>query len=198
MGLRKLLVALHPKAWREQYGEEFLAFLEQVDLGPAALIDVLRHAARLHAQARRRVWQICAALVVSVLFEVLALRLRLTSEHLVGADYFGAGAGLGRHGGAVAGPAQRRGRTARAAARCAPASGCAVDGWRRQARTAAHSAERSAPSSRCSWSAAVSRNSSRSSSRTRPATEVTGEARASPGCSRSTAARLWSSSPVRR
>lgn len=82
MGLRKLLLALHPKAWREQYGEEFLAFLEQVDLGPAAVIDVLRHAARLHAQARPRVWQICAAPVVSALFEVLALRLRLTANIL--------------------------------------------------------------------------------------------------------------------
>jgi len=30
---------LSPRAWR-QYGEEFLAFLEQVELGPAAVADV--------------------------------------------------------------------------------------------------------------------------------------------------------------
>jgi hypothetical protein len=80
MGMRKLLLVLHPKAWRVQYGEEFLAYLEQVDLGPVVIVDVLRHAARLYAHARRRAGQICAALVVSALFEVLALRLGLTAN----------------------------------------------------------------------------------------------------------------------
>ena len=77
---RKLLLALHPKAWRHEYGEEYLAFLEQVELGPAAVADIIRHALTLHAHARRRASQFCAALAISALFEVVALPARLTAN----------------------------------------------------------------------------------------------------------------------
>lgn len=80
MGMRNLLLALHPKAWRQEYGEEYLALLEQVRLGPAAVADVVRHALTLHALARRRALQFCAALAISGLFEVVALRTRLTAN----------------------------------------------------------------------------------------------------------------------
>ena len=80
MGVRNLLLALHPKAWRHEYGEEYLAFLEQIELGPAAVADVIRHALTLHAHARRCTLQFCAALAISALFEVVARRAGLTAN----------------------------------------------------------------------------------------------------------------------
>jgi hypothetical protein len=82
MDVRRLLLALHPRGWRRQYGEEFLAFLEQVDLRPAAIADVAWHALTLHASAHRRGLQACAALAISAVFEVVAVRSRLTANVL--------------------------------------------------------------------------------------------------------------------
>ena len=50
MNMRVRLVHLYPSAWRERYGEEFEAFLEDCPLSPVQILDVVAGAidARLH------------------------------------------------------------------------------------------------------------------------------------------------------
>ena len=72
MGMTRLLLALHPRRWRERYGEEYAALLEDSALSPAVLADVLAHCAKLHAGAHRRLLALSAAVALSVLGEVLA------------------------------------------------------------------------------------------------------------------------------
>lgn len=66
MDLIRILVALHPKSWRDRYGEEFTALLEDSRLTPGGVIDVLAHTVRLHVRARRRAVLTAAALVISL------------------------------------------------------------------------------------------------------------------------------------
>ena len=40
MYLIRVLVALHPRDWRERYGAEFAALLEDTRLAPSAIADV--------------------------------------------------------------------------------------------------------------------------------------------------------------
>jgi hypothetical protein len=82
MDVRRVLVALHPRAWRRQYGEEFLAFLEQVHLRPAAVADVVWCALKLHGSAHRRALHVCAALAISAVFEAVAAQTKLTANIL--------------------------------------------------------------------------------------------------------------------
>jgi hypothetical protein len=82
MDVRKVLLALHPRAWRREYGDEFLAFLEDTPLHPIAVADVVGNAARLHAQVRQGALRIVAALAVSVVFEIVAVKTRLTANIL--------------------------------------------------------------------------------------------------------------------
>lgn len=51
MDLIRFLVALHPKEWRQRYGEEFAALLEDNQLTPSAAVNVAAHAARLRIRA---------------------------------------------------------------------------------------------------------------------------------------------------
>ena len=50
MNKRVWMVHLYPSAWRERYGEEFEAFLEDCTLSPVQILDVIAGAidARLH------------------------------------------------------------------------------------------------------------------------------------------------------
>jgi len=50
--MMKKLVALYPRAWRERYGEEFLALLDEQPMTPRVVVDLLRGAldAHLHPQ----------------------------------------------------------------------------------------------------------------------------------------------------
>jgi hypothetical protein len=80
------LVALFPRSWRQRYGEEFEALLEETGLSPRDLIDVLHgvwdarvrpqphlgiggHA--VSANLRRGLWSVPAALAALVLMVVL-------------------------------------------------------------------------------------------------------------------------------
>jgi hypothetical protein len=80
------LVALFPRSWRQRYGEEFEALLEETGLSPRDLIDVLHgvwdarvrpqphlgiggHA--MSANLRRGLWSVPAALAALVLMVVL-------------------------------------------------------------------------------------------------------------------------------
>ncbi len=66
MGLIGALVAIHPKAWRDRYGDEFTALLEDTPLSPRVVADVLASAARLRAVHHRQGLSILATLFVSL------------------------------------------------------------------------------------------------------------------------------------
>ncbi|HTT50386.1 MAG TPA: hypothetical protein VMH35_03140 [Streptosporangiaceae bacterium] len=72
MDLIRLLVALHPRDWRERYGEEFAALLEDTRLTPAAVLNVAVRGAGLRVRARQGTVLLVAALVVSVASEIAA------------------------------------------------------------------------------------------------------------------------------
>ncbi|PPK62787.1 hypothetical protein V5P93_004043 [Actinokineospora auranticolor] len=65
MGLIRALVALHPKAWRDRYGEEFAALLEDTGLTPRAVVDVVAHAGGLRVRAHLTGVLVIAAFLVS-------------------------------------------------------------------------------------------------------------------------------------
>lgn len=44
----RLLVRLYPRAWRERYGEELVALLDETDFGVGSMLDVLSAAVREH------------------------------------------------------------------------------------------------------------------------------------------------------
>ena len=51
--MRKLLVRLYPRAWRERYGDELLALLEDLPVAPATVLDLLHGAATAHWRGAR-------------------------------------------------------------------------------------------------------------------------------------------------
>ena len=46
------LIALYPRAWRERYGDEFAALLEDAGIGPRTILDVLLGAFDAHIRQR--------------------------------------------------------------------------------------------------------------------------------------------------
>lgn len=76
------LLALHPRSWRARYGAEFRAVLEASPLTWAVALDVLLNAARQHARAHALALRGIAALAVSVVVEVVAVRAHLTDNIL--------------------------------------------------------------------------------------------------------------------
>ena len=77
-----LLLALHPRAWRRRYGDEFRALLEASPLTLAVVLDVLLHAVRQHARAHPATGRILGAVAVTVLVEVGAVHEHLTDNIL--------------------------------------------------------------------------------------------------------------------
>lgn len=47
----RLLVALYPEAWRERYGDELVAMLDETGCGPRVTVDVLRGAVLAHLRS---------------------------------------------------------------------------------------------------------------------------------------------------
>jgi len=82
MGMRRLLVTLHPRKWRDTFGDEFAALLEQTSLTPAVVVDVLIHATRLQVKIHRRVLLVAASLAWSVCFEYVSVHAGLTANIL--------------------------------------------------------------------------------------------------------------------
>jgi hypothetical protein len=82
VGMIGLLVALYPRRWREEFGEEFAALLEETRLTPRAVVDVVVQAARLHAESHRRLTAVLASLLWSGCLEYLSVRARLTANIL--------------------------------------------------------------------------------------------------------------------
>jgi len=78
----RLLVALYPRKWRASFGEEFAALLEDMRLTPRAVLDVVVHAGKLHAEGHRRLVLVLASLLWSGCMEHLSVRARLTANIL--------------------------------------------------------------------------------------------------------------------
>jgi hypothetical protein len=72
MDLIRCLVALHPKDWRERYGAEFAALLEDSKLTPAAVGDVLIRSAGLRLRAHQGALLLIAAVALTVGCETAA------------------------------------------------------------------------------------------------------------------------------
>lgn len=82
MDLIRVLVALHPKEWRERYGAEFAALLEDTRLTPSAITDVAVQATGLRLRAHRASLLLVTAVLVSVTCEVVAQRTGLAANIL--------------------------------------------------------------------------------------------------------------------
>lgn len=82
MGLIRVLVALHPKGWREAYGAEFTALLEDSALTPRAVADVVSNAARLQAQAHATALWVAGGVGFSGCCEAVARHAGLTANIL--------------------------------------------------------------------------------------------------------------------
>jgi hypothetical protein len=80
--MRRLLLAMYPKRWRAQYGEEFAALLEDTPMTPAAVVDVLRHATGLHLRTRPKLVRVTGAALVTAAVEAMALHAGLTDNIL--------------------------------------------------------------------------------------------------------------------
>ncbi len=77
-----MLVALYPKQWRVEFGEEFAALLEDSRLTPRAVADVIAGAGKLHAERHRLLAFVLASLLWSGCLEFLSVRARLTANIL--------------------------------------------------------------------------------------------------------------------
>jgi hypothetical protein len=78
--VRSVLVAMHPRAWRQRYGEEFRALLEDTRLTPATVLDVLRNCIAVQARAHPSALVTVGAALVSVASEIVAARAGLTAN----------------------------------------------------------------------------------------------------------------------
>jgi len=82
MGMISLLVALYPRKWREEFGEEFAALLEDSRLTHGTVFDVVVQAGKLRAERHRRLTLVLASLVWSGGMEYLSVRAGLTANIL--------------------------------------------------------------------------------------------------------------------
>jgi hypothetical protein len=74
MDLIRVLVALHPRDWRERYGDEFSALLEDSQLTPSAAGNVVVQATGLRLRAHQAPLLLVTAILISVTCEVVAKR----------------------------------------------------------------------------------------------------------------------------
>lgn len=77
-----LLIALHPKQWRNEYGDEYRALLEGSPLTVAIVFDVVRNAFRLHVAARPTLTPILTAIAVCSIGETIAGKGQLSDNIL--------------------------------------------------------------------------------------------------------------------
>lgn len=82
MDVIAILLALHPKAWRAEYGAEFRALLEDTPVSVRTVLDVLLNALRQRRVAHVRGLRVTAALCSSVVVELAAVHLGITENIL--------------------------------------------------------------------------------------------------------------------
>ncbi len=80
--IRRALVALHPRDWRQRYGDEFAALLGDTRLTPRAVADTLAHGAGLRVRAHATALLAAVAALVSVSCEIIAWRTGLSANIL--------------------------------------------------------------------------------------------------------------------
>jgi hypothetical protein len=78
----RLLVALHPRSWRADYGEELRDLLGAAPLTVTVVMDVLRNAGRQHVRAHPLAARVAPALALSVVVEMLAVHAHVTANIL--------------------------------------------------------------------------------------------------------------------
>lgn len=78
----RLLLALHPRSWRAEYGEELRDLLAADPLTVAVILDVLHNAARQQGRARPIAVRLVAALALSVVLEIVAVHAYVTANIL--------------------------------------------------------------------------------------------------------------------
>jgi hypothetical protein len=76
----RFLVALYPRKWREEFGEEFAVLLEDTRRTPRAVLDVIVTAGKLHAGGHRRLVLAVAAALWSGCMEYVSVHARLTAN----------------------------------------------------------------------------------------------------------------------
>jgi len=78
--MQGLLLSLYPKAWREQYGEEYAALLEDTGMSVATVLDVAKVGCLLRLRAYEKSLIIIAAASLYALSGVMCIRLGLTEN----------------------------------------------------------------------------------------------------------------------
>jgi hypothetical protein len=76
----RLLVALYPRKWQAEFGDEFAALLEATRLTPRTVLDVIAMAGKLRVASRPRLALVIASLLWSGCMEYLSVRAGLTAN----------------------------------------------------------------------------------------------------------------------
>lgn len=82
MGVERVLVALYPKKWRDSFGDEFMALLEETPITPLVVSDVVIHAAALRVRFYRTATVVVLLAVWSACLEYVSVHARLTANIL--------------------------------------------------------------------------------------------------------------------
>lgn len=80
--MRRLLVGLFPRAWRDEYGEGFAGLLDQTPLSVSVVLDCLWSAAMAHVRAHCVPVVLVAAAVWFAAMNVVAVRTGVTANIL--------------------------------------------------------------------------------------------------------------------
>lgn len=78
--MQALLLSLYPKVWREQYGDEYGVLLEDTELSPANVLDIMKAACLLRLKAHEKSLHLLIALSLYALSGFVCLRLGLTDN----------------------------------------------------------------------------------------------------------------------
>jgi hypothetical protein len=76
--MRRVLVGLHPRRWRAEYGEGFAALLDDTPLTARVVVDALRFAAVAHRRERPRAFLALGAVAWFFVAESAAMRAGIT------------------------------------------------------------------------------------------------------------------------
>ena len=80
--LTRILLALYPRSWRNQYGDEYCALLEDIGVNPSVALDAARAAFVLQLKEHRRVLTVTAVLVQIVISLWFCVHLHITDNML--------------------------------------------------------------------------------------------------------------------
>jgi hypothetical protein len=78
--MRQALLALYPRSWRDQYGEEYCALLEDIGISASVAFDVVGSALKLRLQRHARILSALAVLGQYSLSLWLCVHLRITDN----------------------------------------------------------------------------------------------------------------------